>query len=198
LKVLTRCGLSPCRRQSRRTVAALKPWLWPCCGCSSESRLALAEVIDCVELNRDGIKVSLKLPILPAEECDGMPQSHIALTKFVPMQMKRRGVEMRMVLEEDSAPTRIDLPLLKAVARACKWSDDLVSGRVQSVGELAKREGIDVRSVRRLIRLGFLSPKIAEAIAEGRQPPDLTAIGLTRRVDLPRLWSAQKQALGIR
>ncbi len=66
------------------------------------------------------------------------------------------------------------------------------------VGELAKREGIDRRSVRRLIRLRLLSPRIIEAIAEGRQPPDLTVIGLTRRVDLPLLWIAQEQVLGIR
>jgi hypothetical protein len=37
-----------------------------------------------------------------------------------------------------------------------------------------------------------------EAIAEGRQPPDLTMMGLTRRVDLPWLWSAQEEVLGIR
>ena len=121
----------------------------------------------------------------------------VALNKFVPMQMKRRGVEMRLVLEGDSAPSRVSLPLLKAVARARRWSQDLISGRVQSVGEMAKQEGIDRRSVRRLIRLGFLSPKIVEAIAEGRQPPDLTVIGLSRRVELPLPWSAQEHALGI-
>jgi site-specific DNA recombinase len=114
------------------------------------------------------------------------------------MRLKRRGIEMRMVLEGDSNPTRIDLPLLKAVARARRWSDDLLSGRVRSIGELARREAIDGRSVRRLIRLGALSPRIVEAIVEGRQPPDLTVITLTRRIDLPLLWSAQEQALNIR
>jgi site-specific DNA recombinase len=113
------------------------------------------------------------------------------------MQMKRRGVEMRIVLEGDATPTRVDLPLLKAVARARRWADDLVSGKVRSVGELARREGIDGRSVRRLIPLGFLSPRIIEAIAEGRQPVELTVEMLTRRIDLPLLWSAQEQALGI-
>jgi len=83
----------------------------------------------------------------------------------------------------------------KAVARARRWSDDLVSGRVESVDALAKREGLDKRSVRRLIRLGFLSPKIVEAIAEGRQPRELTVIALARRLDLPLLWSAQGWAL---
>lgn len=113
------------------------------------------------------------------------------------MEMKRRGVEMRMVLESDSTPSRVDLPLLKAVARARRWSQELLSGQFRSVGELAKRESIDRRSVRRLIRLGFLSPQIVEAITEGRQPADLTVTDLIRRTDLPLLWNAQEQALGI-
>jgi hypothetical protein len=151
-----------------------------------------------VELRRDGIRVALKLAIPGAEQDDGTTASHLSLNRFVPMQMKRRGVEMRLVLEGDSTTNRVDLPLLKAVARARRWSQELISGRVQSMDELAKREGIDRRSVRRLLRLGFLSPRIVEAIVEGHQPPDLTVIGLTRRVDLPPLWRAQEQALGLR
>jgi site-specific DNA recombinase len=164
----------------------------------SETASALVEIIERLELSGDGIRVALKLPIFPADERGGALPSHIVLTKFVSMQMKRRGVEMRMVLEGDSNPSRIDLPLLKAVARARKWSDELLSGRVRSVDELARREGVEGRSVRRLIRLGALSPRIVEAIVEGRQPPDLTVISLTRRIDLPLLWSAQEQALNFR
>jgi hypothetical protein len=33
---------------------------------------------------------------------------------------------------------------------------------------------------------------------EGRQPPDLTVIALSRRVDLPLLWVMQEQAIGVR
>ena len=51
--------------------------------------------------------------------------------------------------------------------------------------------------MRRLIPLGFLAPRIVEAIAEGRQPVDLTLEALTQRIDLPLLWSAQHQALGV-
>ena len=100
---------------------------------------------------------------------------------------------MKMVLEGDATPARIDLPLLKAVARARRWSNELIAGTVASVDELAKREHLDRRSVRRQIRLGFLSPRIVEAIALGHQPPELTVFALVRRLDLPLLWSAQEQ-----
>ncbi|MGO9451098.1 MAG: recombinase family protein [Candidatus Binataceae bacterium] len=163
-----------------------------------EAAAALADLIERTDLSRDGIRVTLKVPIPPAEEQKAATPLHIVLTRFVPMQMKRRGVEMRMVLEGDATAVRVDLPLLKAVARARRWSQELIAGRVQSVSEIVRREGLDRRSVHRLLRLGFLSQRIVEAIAEGRQPPDLTVIGLIRRIDLPVLWSAQEQALGIR
>jgi site-specific DNA recombinase len=159
---------------------------------------ALAELTEQVELRRDGIRVSIKVALPWTDDRNGASVSHLALNRFVPMQMKRRGVEMRMVLEGDSNPSRIDLPLLKAVARARRWSDDLISGRAPSVDEIARREGLDRRSVRRLMPLGFLSPRVVEAIVEGRQPPDLTVIKLTRRIHLPPLWIAQEQAFGIR
>jgi len=52
---------------------------------------------------------------------------------------------------------------------------------------------MDKRSVRRLLRVGFLSPRIIEAIAEGHQPPDLTVFSLMRRVDLP-LYASQRKS----
>ena len=92
---------------------------------------------------------------------------------------------------------KADRPLLKALARAYRWSDDLFSGRIQSVADIAKRERMDIRYMRRVVQLRFLAPKIVEAIVEGRHPEDLTTIALTRKIDLPALWSAQQQLLGI-
>jgi len=112
--------------------------------------------------------------------------------------MRRRGVEMRLVVDGTPPPSRVDLPLLKAVARAYRWSDDLLSGRVPSVDEIARRERLSSRYVRRVIRLGFLAPTIVEAIVDGRHPETLTAIALTSRVDFPALWSEQERMLGLR
>ena len=156
----------------------------------------LGEIIERVDLVREGIRILLKLPI--AEEDRSGTTRHVALAKLIPLQLKRRGVETRMVLAGEATPSRVELPLLKAVARARRWALELISGQVNSVDEIARREHMDKRSVRRLLRLGFLSPRIIEAIAEGHQPPDLTVFSLMRRVDLPLLWNAQEQALGLR
>ena len=88
--------------------------------------------------------------------------------------------------------------LLNATARAYRWSNDLLTGRARSIGEIARREHLTGRHVRRVMRLAFLAPRIVEAIAEGRQPGDLSTIAMTQRIELPPLWSAQEQALDIR
>jgi site-specific DNA recombinase len=96
-----------------------------------------------------------------------------------------------------SAP-RIDSAILKAAARARRWFDDLVSGRAASMLEIGKREGVGKRHVSRMIRLAFLAPAIVESIAEGRQPPELTAQFLsTGRGNLPLSWQAQEKLLGF-
>ena len=72
----------------------------------------------------------------------------------------------------------------------------LMSGGWDTVAFVALTVGVPVLCV--FLALGFLAPRIVEAIAEGRQPPELTVIALARRLDLPTLWSAQEVSLGIR
>jgi hypothetical protein len=54
----------------------------------SETASALAEIVERLELSRDGIRVALRLPSSPAEERGGAPPNHIALTRFIPMRME--------------------------------------------------------------------------------------------------------------
>ena len=105
--------------------------------------------------------------------------------------MKRRGVEMRLIIDGDAASlARIDLPLLDATARAYRWSNDLLAGRARSIGEIARREHLTARHVRRVMRLAFLAPRIVEAIVEGRQPADLSTLAMTQGSTPPTLECA--------
>ena len=120
------------------------------------------------------------------------------LIRDVPLRIKRRGVEMRLVIEgPSSAAANRDPTLLKEIRRAHRCFEALVSRRVRSVTELATAEGITHRYVSALLPLAMLAPDILEAIAAGRQPPELTAHRLIRTVHLPIVWAAQKQLLGI-
>ena len=107
---------------------------------------------------------------------------------------------MRLVLEgagHGATAPKPDPALIKAVVRAHRWFDHLVSGRTQSFADLAKSEGCSERYVSRLVPLAFLAPDIVEAILAGTQPVDLTAEALTKRSDLPLSWADQKASLGF-
>jgi hypothetical protein len=120
------------------------------------------------------LRVSLKLPIPHSERRPGANATEVAITRVFPMKIKRRGFEMRLIIEGIGAPApRADLALLKAIARGRQWSDDLLTDRVESVVVIAEREGVLPNYVRRLIRLAFLAPNIVEAIVTGHQPRSL-------------------------
>jgi DNA invertase Pin-like site-specific DNA recombinase len=163
-----------------------------------EQTSAIATLVDRVELKSDGIRVSIKLPIAGAEKSRPQLPDQVTIARWFPMQLKRRGVELRLIVgDHNRSAAIVDLSLLKAVARAHRWFDEISTGKARSLAAIATREGISVRYVGRLIRLAFLAPDIVASIVEGRQPTTLTAEALTRRIELPLSWSAQRAALNI-
>ncbi|HEY2535726.1 MAG TPA: recombinase family protein, partial [Solirubrobacteraceae bacterium] len=110
---------------------------------------------------------------------------------------KRRGVETKLVLPglaQQNHSSRCDPALIKAIARGRAWFEELATGRARSLQELAKRDGITRRYIRRLVGLAFLSPQLVEAILQGRQPVEPTTTRLTE-LDLPLHWTEQHQLL---
>ena len=162
-----------------------------------EQDSALSSLIDRVDLGQDGMRLSIKLPLSNAGGGAPDGSSHLSIKRHVPMQIRRRGVELRLVISSGArASCKTDQSLLRAVARAHCWFDDLVSGR--SMVEIAKCNGVGKQYVSRLIRLAFLAPELVERIVAGRQPPELTAQALrTGRFDIPVGWAAQRRALGV-
>src|SRR6266481_1589951 len=116
------------------------------------------------------------------------------------MTFRRRGVEIRLVLPAvalENDRSRCDPTLIKAIARGRAWFEELAAGRARSLRELAERDGITRRYVRRLVDLAFLSPELVDSILHGRQPVELTATRLTE-LDLPLDWTDQRSLLASR
>jgi site-specific DNA recombinase len=162
----------------------------------SEIATTILEAIERVDLSKDGIRLTLNLAPLISQVVPAV--TRLATTRRVPLRIKRRGVELRLVLKgEATAVQRTDPALLKAISRGHRWFAELASGRAASTIELAKREGLNDSYVRRLVRLAFLSPAIIEAICAGWQPADLTAQELTRAANVP-LSRLERSAAGHR
>jgi DNA invertase Pin-like site-specific DNA recombinase len=130
----------------------------------------------------------------------GLLPGEARISHTLPIVMRRRGVESRLVIEDDrgrSGASAVDLVLIKAIARARQWFEDLVSGRAGSLVEIAKAEGVTESYVGRLLPLAFLAPDIVESVLAGTQPVHVTTEMLTKRVDLPIDWKEQESLLGF-
>jgi site-specific DNA recombinase len=108
-----------------------------------------------------------------------------------PFTMARRGVEAKFVLTGIDAASP-DQVLARRTVRAMHWIGQITAG--QTISQIAKAEGITSEFVTQNINAGLLSPAILTAIADGRQPPHLTAKMLTL-IRLPCLWAAQPVTL---
>ena len=132
---------------------------------------------------------------VPSSASETASDSAVELTAAV--AFKHRGIETRLMLPglaQQNQPSKCDPALIKAIARGRAWFEELATGRTRSLQELAKRDGISRRYIRRLIGLAFLSPQLVDAILQGRQPAALTATRLTE-LDLPLDWTEQQKLL---
>ena len=158
---------------------------------------ALTSLIERVELRQDGLSITLSLqPLLSALQ-DQPGTVRPVMTRSIPLQMRRRGQEMRLVIESaGGSPATRDPALRKVVVRARRWFEALASGQAASLVDIARRDGVSDRYVGQLLPLAFLAPAIVDAIGDGTQPPHLTAKALiARAARLPVAWSKQASDL---
>jgi hypothetical protein len=137
-------------------------------------------------LTLDRAALATALAIDPAAIADG------ALSIETPFQLRRRGVEARIVtgLERPS----IDPVLCRTVGRALAWMDQVRAGT--SIAAIAQTEGVSERFIRARLPLALLSPHIVAAIEQGRQPASLST-ELLVRTPLPSDWHEQARLLGF-
>jgi site-specific DNA recombinase len=73
----------------------------------AEQTAALAALVDRVELKCDGMGVSIKLPIASTETSRAQLSGAVAIMRSFPMQLKRRGVELRLVVGDHNRSAAI-------------------------------------------------------------------------------------------
>jgi len=156
----------------------------------------LEKIVQRIDLGKDGMRLTLLLASMIRQGDRSGTIICPTITRDIPMQIQRRGVEMKLVIAGVDA-ARVDPVLIKAVARARTWFDELQSGAVKSIRDIANREDISDRYVSHLLPLAFLAPDIVEAIVAGQQPADLTTDALIKRINLPADWSEQRRILGF-
>ena len=114
-------------------------------------------------------------------------------------QPSRRPRAIIPPVNSDSKPTRpiraeTRVKLVGAIALGRQWLDEILSGSVISIDEIAARQHCSTRQVNLTISLAFLAPTLVQAAIDGRLP---RGIGVANLRDAPAEWSAQHAMLGL-
>src|SRR6201987_1547270 len=159
-------------------------------GTPGERDKIVQELVDQVIVDDKRVMIKMRRGALlgvEASPCASEEPSGSTIELTAAVDFKRRGAETKLVLPglaQHNHASRCDPALIKAIARGHAWFEELATGRARSLQDLARRDGITRRYIRRLVGLAFLSPELIETILQGSQPVELTATHLTS-LDLP-------------
>jgi hypothetical protein len=117
-------------------------------------------------------------------------------TTDIPMTFKTRGGKTVIVLPDGSRglvrrESTVDSSMIKVIARGFRWRRLLDSGTYSTIDDLAVAEKINPSYVSRILRLAYLSPKVVQAIMDGKQPAWLTMKDLLK--PFPIDWLDQEK-----
>src|SRR3982075_2136850 len=113
-----------------------------------------------------------------------------------PSRKSRQILIPHGIPKNEIRPTRIErrARLVSAIARGRRWLDEIVSGSVTDVQQIAARQKCSARQVNMTISLAFLAPDSRQSGCRRRL---LRGIGVERLRDAPPEWSRQFEALGL-
>ncbi|MBT4086052.1 MAG: recombinase family protein [Alphaproteobacteria bacterium] len=156
----------------------------------------LQDVIRRIDLSQDSLNIHLNrktmADALNAGENLTDRSGSDELNIVVPVKLRRRGVETRLVIAgTNHNQVQPDKQLCQLVANARYWYDQLASGTAKSIRELSKRDGVAESEVTRILPLAFLSPTIVESILEAKQPDGMSLEWLKRLSPFPCDWKVQ-------
>ena len=118
----------------------------------------------------------------------------------MPMRLRRRPGRKTIIAPDGGdgwAPRRrIDNTLVRALARAHRWTRLMESGKYSSMTELAAAEKVDQSYLSRMMRLTLLAPIIIEAILDGRQTSHIALADLMR--PFPTGWIEQGEHFAVK
>ncbi|MGD0157882.1 MAG: recombinase family protein [Terracidiphilus sp.] len=159
----------------------------------------LKAILDRVVIHPDSVEVKMrKEPLVHYLAGKTSPQSN-EYREFIflhcPFRVANRGKALRLIVGNDQAPPQINtLAILKAIARARAWREQLISGEAHGVRHLASLNQLRATYVRRILPFARLGPASIEAILNGRVAPELSLESLVGRI--PMAWKEQAAIIG--
>ncbi|WP_417619672.1 recombinase family protein [Parasphingorhabdus sp.] len=115
----------------------------------------------------------------------------------IPLPRKKPFREAKLrINSNDDGRTNIDPKLLGLLADAMSAQKLVLASPDVPLQKIAKREGCCRKQLTQFVKISWISPRIVEAIVEGRQPSMLSRKRLME-TDLSLAWGDQERLLGI-
>jgi site-specific DNA recombinase len=128
---------------------------------------------------------------LLGDHCGQLEDLPIVLKEH--FHVARRGSEARLILSDGRGTHEEPIPsLIGAIVQARTWAGWVISGKVVTLGELARKAGRSRQYTTRILRLASLSPELVDLIMRGDHPSALTVPQLTAK--FPLQWERQSLA----
>jgi site-specific DNA recombinase len=144
-----------------------------------------------IDVTPGKIRISLDPDIIAtALELDRDALSEDALHHSFPFQLRKRGVETKLIFADSS--TGVDEKLVSNIAKAHHWLGQIKAGK--TFAEIAETDARSKRRIQQMIDLAFLAPDIVRDALEGRQPLGFTSDWCLRH-SLPSNWAEQRKIL---
>jgi len=161
-----------------------------------DDRKVILEQVARIDVHEDRLAIRLKLA--NDEETSDAADDHLFSIPWQkpPSRKSRQILVPHGIPKREVRATRIErrARLVNAIARGRRWLDEIVSGSVTDIKQIATRQKCSARQVNMTLSLAFLAPDLVRAAVEGRLP---RGIGVERLRDAPAEWSQQFEALGL-
>ncbi len=188
-------GRLPAEPLEKAVASSLRSAVHQCDRPSGAANLGDGELIDAyldrVEILPNALMLTLKVDGNADE-----PTTRLTVPWIKPEAVRRREIILPEAGAARPQPIRVNeqARLVRAIATARRWVDEIIAGAVPDTAALAKREEKTERSIRMALSLAFLDPMLIKAACEGRLP---RGYGVSRLVDLPADFAEQWNALGL-
>lgn len=159
--------------------------------CEENATRRSLDLIARIELGPSQLSITIdaqKLGALLEQSVTEIRQEY--LTIIAPFQLRKRGVETKLIFADE--PADRDEALIKNIAKAHVWYQQIKEGKTLS--QIAKAAGTSNHRVQQMIELAFLAPNVVKNVLDGKQPSGFTS-NWFKRHGMPINWQDQRDLL---
>ncbi|MGC1494702.1 MAG: hypothetical protein WA790_02750 [Sulfitobacter sp.] len=156
--------------------------------CKDKTLKQVINLVQRVDIKAGDIKIILDATTvgtaLSAKE-ERFDANALAITS--PFQIRKRGVETKLILGDTSV--ELDETLISNIAKAHQWYEQIKAGKTLS--DIARASDTSSRRIQQMIEVALLAPDIIKLVLDGKQPLGFTS-EWCKRHPLPSSWQDQR------